>query len=121
MLITSLAKEVMFLVALVCLFAVCGQHYSKTYERIGMKFYEGVPDSTMKNWLNFGGDLGILRWVNEQASTIMVVAYPDRGAGKLSKTFYLPPVFENGGRYCFGFRRRLRRLRGCFALYLGCY
>ena len=35
--------------------------------------------------------------------------------------FYLPPVFENGGRYCFGFGRRLRRLRGCFALYLGCY
>ena len=41
--------------------------------------------------------------------------------------FYLPPVFKNGGRYCFGFRRRihrprcLRRLRGCFALYLGCY
>ena len=36
-------------------------------------------------------------------------------------SFYLPPVFENGGRYCFGFGRRLRRLRGCFALYLGCY
>ena len=41
--------------------------------------------------------------------------------------FYLPPIFENGGRYCFGFGRRirrlrrLRRLRGCFALYLGCY
>ena len=34
---------------------------------------------------------------------------------------YLPPVFENGGRYCFGVRRRLRRLRRCFALYLGCY
>ena len=32
---TSLAKEVMFLVALVCLF-VCGQHYSKSYERIGL-------------------------------------------------------------------------------------
>ena len=38
--ITSLAKEVMFLVALVCLFVclfVGGQHYSKSYERIGMK------------------------------------------------------------------------------------
>ena len=35
--ITSLAKEVMFLVALVCLF-VCGQHYSKSCEWIGMKF-----------------------------------------------------------------------------------
>ena len=41
-LITSLAKEVMFLVALVCLSVclfVCEQHYSKSYERIGMKFY----------------------------------------------------------------------------------
>ena len=50
-----------------------------------------------------------------------------------SASSYLPPVFENGGRYCFGFGRRLRRLRrlrrprrlrrlrGCFALYLGCY
>ena len=54
--VTSLAKEVMFLVALVCLFvclfvclSVCGQHYSQSYERIGMKFYGGVLGSTMKN------------------------------------------------------------------------
>ena len=51
-LVTSLAKEVMFLVALVslsvCLF-VCGQHYSKSYERIGMKFYGRVLSSTRKN------------------------------------------------------------------------
>ena len=43
---------------------------------------------------------------------------------QLPEDFYLPPVFENGGRYCFGFRRRIRRLRrlcGCFALYFGCY
>ena len=54
--ITSLTKEVMFLVALVslsvclsvCLF-VCGQHYSKSYERIGMKFYGRVLSSTRKN------------------------------------------------------------------------
>ena len=49
---TSLAKEVMFLVALVslsvCLF-VCAQHYSKSYERIGMKFYGRVLSSTRKN------------------------------------------------------------------------
>ena len=35
-----------------------------------------------------------------------------------------PPFLKNGGRYCFGFRRRIRRprrLRRCFALYLGCY
>ena len=56
--ITSLAKEVMFLVALVslsvCLFVclfVCGQHYSKSYERIGMKFYGRVLSSTRKNCL----------------------------------------------------------------------
>ena len=54
--ITSLAKEVMFLVVLVCLFvclsvclSVCGQHYSKSYDRIGMKLYGGVLGSTMKN------------------------------------------------------------------------
>ena len=58
--ITSLAKEVMFLVALVslsvflsvCLFVclfVCGQHYSKSFERIGMKFYGRVLSSTRKN------------------------------------------------------------------------
>ena len=68
--ITSLAKEVMFLVPLVSLsvcFFVYGQHYSKSYERIGMKFYGRVLSSTRKNWfLNFGGDLGIVRWVNEQ-------------------------------------------------------
>ena len=27
----------------------------------------------MKNWLNFGGDLGILRWVNGQKYIIIVV------------------------------------------------
>ena len=46
-----------------------------------MKFYGGVMGSTKKNWLNFGGDLGILRWVNEQKNNITVVAYPDRGVG----------------------------------------
>ena len=54
--ITSLAKEVMFLVALVCLSVclsvclfVCEQHYSKSYKRIGMKFYGLVWSSTSKN------------------------------------------------------------------------
>ena len=43
----------MFLVALVnlsvCLLSVCGQHYSKSYEQIGMKFYGGVQSSTKKD------------------------------------------------------------------------
>ena len=48
-LVTSLAKEVMFLVVLICLF-VCGQHYAKSYKRrIGMKRYGRVLGSTMKN------------------------------------------------------------------------
>ena len=83
----------MFLVALVslsvCLF-VCGQRYSKSYERIGMKFYGRVQSSTRKNWLNFAGDLGIIRWVNEQKNTVIVVAYPDpdRGAGNDPEPFF---------------------------------
>ena len=59
-----------------------------------MKFYGGVLGSTMKNWLNFGGDLGILRRVNEQKNTITVVAYPDRGAGNDPKHFFF---FRGGG------------------------
>ena len=29
--------------------SVCGQHYSKSYERIETKFYRGVLGSAMKN------------------------------------------------------------------------
>ena len=61
-----------------------------------MKFYGRVLSSTSKNWLNFGGDLGIVRWVNEQKTTILVEAYPDRGEGKhanilidLSESFWI--------------------------------
>ena len=63
-----------------------------------MNFYGGVLGSTMKNWLNFGGDLGILRWVNEQKNTIIVVAYPDRGAGNDPKVV----VFLVRGRWVGG-------------------
>ena len=28
----------------------------------------------------------------------------------LSQFYYLPPILENGGRYCFGVRRCIRRL-----------
>ena len=75
----------------VCLFvctSVCLWTLLKSYARIGMKFYGGVLDSTMKNWLNFRGDLSILRWVNEQNNTIIVVAYPDRGASNDPKHFF---------------------------------
>ena len=46
--LTQPCNYLMFLVALVCLF-VCQKVYSKSYERIGMKFYGGVLGSTMKN------------------------------------------------------------------------
>ena len=48
-----------------------------------MKFYGGVLGSTMKNWLNFGCDLGILRWVNEEnkkhGNATTTSNLPDRG------------------------------------------
>ena len=31
-----------------------------------MESYRGVQGGKRKNWLNFGGDLDLLRWVNEQ-------------------------------------------------------
>ena len=41
-----------------------------------MKFYEGIWGYTIKNWVNFGGDLSLLRWVKEQNNpTIIVVAW----------------------------------------------
>ena len=54
-----------------------------------MKFYGWVLSSTGKNWLNFGGDLGIVRWVNEQKNTVIVVAYPDRGEGNDPEPFFM--------------------------------
>ena len=53
-----------------------------------MKFYGRVLSSTRKNWLNFGGDLAIVRWVNEQKNTVIVVAYPDHGAGNDPELFF---------------------------------
>ena len=65
--------------------------------------------------------------INYEKSKCMAI-YP-----KSLKDLYFPKLFtsspflKNGGRYCFGVRRRIRRLcrprrlRGCFALYLGCY
>ena len=79
----------------VCLF-VCEQHYSKSYERIGMKFYGRVLSSTRKNWLNFAGDLGIVRWVHEQKYTVMVVAYSDRGEGNDLEPFFFFFFFFRG-------------------------
>ena len=60
-----------------------------------MKFYGGVQSSTRKNWVNFGGDLGIVRWVNEQKNTIIVVVYPDRGAGNDPEPIFF--IFKGGG------------------------
>ena len=66
-----------------------------------MKFYLAVLGSTMKNWLNVGGDLGILRWVNEHKNTIIVVAYPDRGAGNDPKLFFFWGWGVGGGGVVF--------------------
>ena len=54
-----------------------------------MKFYGRVLSSTRKNWLNFGGDSGIVRSVNEQKNTVIVVAYPDRGDGNDPELFFV--------------------------------
>ena len=62
-----------------------------------MKFYGGVLSSTKKNWLNFGGDLGIVRWVNEQKTTIIVVAYPDRRARNDPEPFFFFFLWGGGG------------------------
>ena len=53
-----------------------------------MQFYGRVLSSTSKNWLNFGGDLGIVWWVNEQKNTVIAVAYPDRGEGNDPEPFF---------------------------------
>ena len=53
-----------------------------------MKVYGRVLSSTRKNWLNFGGDLSIVRWVNEQKNTVIVVAYPYRDAGNGPDFFF---------------------------------
>ena len=63
-----------------------------------MKFYGRVLSSTRKNWLNFGGDLGIVRWVNEQKNSVIVVAYPDRRAGNDPEPFFFFFFFFLGGR-----------------------
>ena len=64
-----------------------------------MKFYGWVLSSTSKNWLNFGGDLGIVRWVNEQKNTVIVVANPDRGEGNDPEPFFF--FFFLGGWVVF--------------------
>ena len=61
-----------------------------------MEFYGRVLSSTSKNWLNFGGDLGIVRWVNEQKNTVIVVAYPDRGEGNDPEPFFFFFFFLGG-------------------------
>ena len=66
-----------------------------------MKFYGGVQSSTRKNWLNFGGDLGIVRWVNEQKNIIIVVACPDRGAGNDPEHIYIYIFFLGRGGVVF--------------------
>ena len=81
----------------ICLF-VC-EHYSKSYVWIAMTFYDGVQSSKRKNWLNFGGDLGLLRCVNEQNNSIIVAACLKWGPGNdpeaLELDFHQGPTFIN--------------------------
>ena len=60
----------MFSVALVCL-SLCKQHYLKSYEQIATKFCGGVRGDKMNKYLNFDGNLGLLRLVNEQKTPYM--------------------------------------------------
>ena len=46
-------RPVLFIMNKICL--------NQSYKSIGMKCYGGVLGSTVKDWLNFGGDVGILR------------------------------------------------------------
>ena len=55
-LLPPLAKSYVF----GCIGLSVGEHYSKSYERIGIKFYGGVMIFTIKNSLNFCGDEGLL-------------------------------------------------------------
>ena len=64
---------------------VCKQHYLECYQQIAMTFYGGVKGGAMKHWWNCGGDLGFIRWVNEQKN-IIVVLCSDRGAGNDPET-----------------------------------
>ena len=57
-----------------------------------------VLGSIVKNWLNFGGDLGVLKWVKEQKKpTIIAVVYPDHGAGRPNDPEPLALVFHHQG------------------------
>ena len=49
--------------SVVCLFV---SNITQSFEWLAMKFYGGVRGSTRKNWLNFGGNAGLLRWVNKK-------------------------------------------------------
>ena len=95
--ITSLAKEVNFWWRwFVCLFV--DNITQKVMNGLGWNFMGGVLGSTVKNWWNFGGDLGILRWENEQKDTIIVVAYPDCSAGNDPNFyFFILFLFFGGG------------------------
>ena len=64
-----------------------------------MTFYVEVWGGKRKNWLNFGGDLRVLRRVNEQNNTIIVAACSKWGAGNDPETLKLAfrqgPTFIN--------------------------
>ena len=80
----------------ICLF-VCGQHYSNSYDWIGMKFYGGVLGGTMKNitfwWWSRSSKMS--KWTKY---TIITVAWPDQGQVMVQNLWgynLLPPRLNN--------------------------
>ena len=59
----------------------------KSYEWTVMKRYGGVLRSTVKYWLNYVGDVGILRWVNELKKHHNGGSIPRSWCRQWSKTF----------------------------------
>ena len=64
--------------------------------------------------INIGGNMGLLRCVNEKNNSVIVVACPDRGAGNDPETLGLPfhqqgPTFIN--TYCQAATNLVDRIR----------
>ena len=75
----------------------------------------------VKNIFLQNDGLGQTEWFHSWQEKSLWLCWKGREQPIHHNTFYLPPIFKNGGRYCFGVRCRIRRLSPRFALYLGGY